>query len=154
MIKYKKILLVDDDIDDQLIFGEILCEMDDDSLLVCAENGLEMVALLDRTKEEELPDMIILDQNMPKMTGKESLIFLKENPRYQAIPTIIYSTFQVEDFYHECLLLGAQDVVPKPDSLQAYREMIEQFLATRSHPLFHPPDTHRKNINAFGSRYK
>ena len=131
MIKYKKILLVDDDIDDRLIFGEILREMDDDSLLVCAENGLEMIALLDRTKEEELPGMIILDQNMPKMTGRESLIFLKESPRYQAIPTIIYSTYQVKDFYRECLILGARDVVAKPDSLQAYREMIEQFLTTR-----------------------
>ena len=130
MIKYKKILLVDDDIDDRLIFEEILREMDDDSLLVYAENGLEMVALLDKTKEEDLPDMIILDQNMPKMTGKESLVFLKESRRYQAIPTIIYSTYQVEDFYRECLLLGAQDVVAKPDSLQAYREMMEQFLTT------------------------
>ena len=131
MIKYKKILLVDDDIDDRLIFEEILREMNDDSLVVYAENGLEMVSLLDKTKEEELPDMIILDQNMPKMTGKESLVFLKESPRYKTIPTIIYSTYQVKDFYRECLILGARDVVAKPDSLRAYREMIEQFLTTR-----------------------
>ena len=131
MIKYKKILLVDDDIDDRLIFEEILREMNDDSLVVYAENGLEMVSLLDKTKEEELPDMIILDQNMPKMTGKESLVFKKESPRYKTIPTIIYSTYQVKDFYRECLILGARDVVAKPDSLQAYREMIEQFLTTR-----------------------
>ena len=131
MIKYKKILLVDDDIDDRLIFEEILREMNDDSLVVYAENGLEMVSLLDTTKEEELPDMIILDQNMPKMTGKESLVFLKESPRYKTIPTIIYSTYQVKDFYRECLILGARDVVAKPDSLRAYREMIEQFLTTR-----------------------
>ena len=50
MIKYKKILLVDDDIDDRLIFEEILREMNDDSLVVYAENGLEMVSLLDKTK--------------------------------------------------------------------------------------------------------
>ncbi len=87
MIKYKKILLVDDDTDDRLIFEEILREMDDDFL-----------------------NMIILDQNMPKMTGRESLVFLKESPRYQAIPAIIYSTYQGKDFY---------------------REMIEQFLVTR-----------------------
>ena len=128
MIKYKKILLVDDDIDDRLIFEEILREMDDDSLLVHAENGFEMVALLEKTKEEDLPDMIILDQNMPKMTGKESLIFLKESMRYRHIPTIIYSTYQVKDFFRECLELGAQDVVAKPDTMQAYREMIEHFL--------------------------
>lgn len=128
MLKYKKILLVDDDADDRQIFGEILDEIDPDTLVETAENGLEMVAILDKMKDDELPEMIILDQNMPKMTGKDSLIFLKDSPRYRHIPTIVYSTYQVKDFYQECLELGAQDVVAKPDTMQAYREMIEQFL--------------------------
>jgi CheY-like chemotaxis protein len=128
MLKYKKILLVDDDADDRQIFNEILHDVDPEAELVTAENGIDMVALLDKIPDEELPDMIIIDQNMPKMTGKESLIFLKDNPRYQHIPAIVYSTYQVKDFYRECLELGAQDVVAKPDTMQAYREMIEQFL--------------------------
>jgi CheY-like chemotaxis protein len=130
MLKYKKILLVDDDADDRQIFEELVLEMDRETIVVYAENGLEMVALLDKTGDNDLPDMIILDQNMPKMTGKESLIFLKESPRYKTIPTIVYSTYQIKDFYQECLVLGAQDVVAKPDTIQAYREMIEQFLVT------------------------
>lgn len=130
MLKYKKILLVDDDADDRQIFEELVLEMDPETLVVSAENGLEMVALLDKADDNDLPDMIILDQNMPKMTGKESLIFLKESPRYKTIPTIVYSTYQIKDFYQECLALGAQDVVAKPDTIQAYREMIEQFLVT------------------------
>jgi len=128
MLKYKKIVLVDDDADDRQIFEEVLREIDDEAGVVAAENGLEMVALLDKMPDDELPDMIILDQNMPKMTGKESLIFLKESPRYRNISTIVYSTYQVRDFYEECLELGAQDVVAKPDTMMAYREMIEQFL--------------------------
>lgn len=130
MLKYKKILLVDDDADDRQIFEELVLEMDRETIVVCAENGLEMVALLDKADDNDLPDMIILDQNMPKMTGKESLIFLKESPRYKTISTIVYSTYQIKDFYQECLALGAQDVVAKPDTIQAYREMIEQFLVT------------------------
>jgi len=128
MLKYKKIILVDDDADDRQIFEEILLEIDPEAEIVTAENGLEMVAQLDKMSDDDLPDMIILDQNMPKMTGKESLIFLKESPRYRHISTIVYSTYQVKDFYQECLELGAQDVVAKPDTLQAYRELIEQFL--------------------------
>ena len=131
MLKYKKILLVDDDADDRQIFEELLLEIDPETIIDNAENGLEMVALLNKTRNDDLPGMIILDQNMPKMTGKESLIFLKENPRYKTIPTIVYSTHQVNDFYRECLDLGAQDVVVKPDTMQAYREMIEQFLVTQ-----------------------
>jgi len=128
MLKYKKIVLVDDDADDRQIFEEVLQGIDPEVVVVTAENGLEMVALLDKMTDDDLPDMIILDQNMPKMTGKESLIFLKESERYRNISTIVYSTYQVRDFYQECLELGAQDVVAKPDTLQAYREMIEQFL--------------------------
>ena len=128
MLKYKKILLVDDDEDDRQIFTEIVGDVDPDALVEYAENGLDMIALLNKMPDDELPEMIILDQNMPRMTGKESLIFLKESPRYQQIPTIVYSTYQVRDFYQECLELGAQDVVAKPDTMQAYREMIEQFL--------------------------
>ena len=128
MLKYKKILLVDDDEDDRQIFTEIVCDVDTEAIVEYAENGLEMIAQLDKMPDDELPDMIILDQNMPRMTGKESLIFLKESPRFQQIPTIVYSTYQVKDFYQECLELGAQDVVAKPDTMQAYREMVEQFL--------------------------
>ncbi|WP_431214258.1 response regulator [Puia sp. P3] len=130
MLKYKKILLVDDDADDRQIFEELLHELDPDSIINNAENGLEMVAILNNAADDDLPGLIILDQNMPRMTGKESLLFLKAQPRYKNIPTIVYSTYQVRDFYKECLELGAQDVVAKPDTMQAYREMIEQFLVT------------------------
>ncbi len=131
MLKYKRILLVDDDADDRQIFEELLHDLDPGTVLDSAENGLEMISLLNSTDDDDLPGMIILDQIMPKMTGKESLIFLKENPRYKTIPTIIYSTHKVKDFYRECLTLGAQDVVDKPDTMQAYRDMIEQFLVTQ-----------------------
>jgi CheY-like chemotaxis protein len=131
MLKYKKILLVDDDEDDRHIFREIVREVDAYATLDFAENGLDMIALLSKMSDTDLPGMIILDQNMPRMTGKESLIYLKENDRYKHIPTIVYSTYQVKDFYQECLQLGAEDVVAKPDTMQAYREMIEQFLVAQ-----------------------
>jgi CheY-like chemotaxis protein len=131
MLKYKKILLVDDDEDDRQIFREIVWEVDPYAALDFAENGLDMIALLSKMSDTDLPGMIILDQNMPRMTGKESLIYLKENDRYKHIPTIVYSTYQVKDFYQECLQLGAEDVVAKPDTMQAYREMIEQFLVAQ-----------------------
>jgi CheY-like chemotaxis protein len=133
---YKKILLVDDDIDDRLIFADLLSATDPNAQLTFAENGLEMVDLLEKAASPDLPDIIILDQNMPKMTGKESLIFLKENQRYCRIPTFIYSTHPVLDFYRECLGLGAEDVLAKPDTLQAYRKMIGRFLLHPAHP--HP----------------
>ena len=146
-MKTKKILLVDDDIDDRLIFAELLKASDPDTVLTFAENGLEMVDSLEKTTDADLPDMIILDQNMPRMTGKESLIYLKGNTRYRHIPTFIYSTYQVKDFYSECLQLGAQDVVAKPDTMQDYSAMIDRF-------LLHPPHPHPDRIQPLRSRDK
>ena len=128
MTKYKNILLVDDDIDDRMLFEQILGEMDPDITLQVAENGSEMVSLLDRSPDAALPELIILDQNMPKMTGKESLIYLKDSDRYRKIPVILYSTYQMKDFFLECRQLGVLDVVSKPDTIQSYREMIGQLI--------------------------
>lgn len=128
MAAYKKILLVDDDIDDRLIFEQILHKTDPSIVLDFAENGSEMISLLDQLPDEDLPELIILDQNMPIMSGKESLVFLKQSPRYNNTPVILYSTYQIRDFFLECRDMGALDVVPKPDTFQSYQEMIEQFL--------------------------
>ena len=127
-MKYSNILLVDDDLDDRMLFEQIVGETNPDVHVHTAENGLEMVAWLDKCTGQDLPDLVILDQNMPKMTGRESLIFLKESPRYKKIPVILYSTFQVRDFYLSCRELGALDVIDKPDTIQAYRDMISQIL--------------------------
>jgi len=123
-MKYGNILLVDDDLDDRMLFEQILRETDPAIRLHCAENGLEMAAWLDQCSTPDLPDLVILDQHMPKMTGRESLVFLKESARYKDIPVIVYSTYPVKDFYLSCRELGALDVVSKPDNIQAYRNMI------------------------------
>ncbi|MDO6435013.1 response regulator [Flavitalea sp. BT771] len=127
-MKYTNILLVDDDMDDRMLFQQTLEEIDPAIRVHDVENGLDMVDWLNNCSDNDLPDLVILDQIMPKMTGKESLIFLKETPRYKYIPVILYSTFQMKDFLHSCRELGALDVVAKPDTIQAYRNMIEQFI--------------------------
>ena len=83
-MKYKNILLVDDDLDDRMLFEQTLGEMGPGMQMHGVENGLEMVAWLDQCADSDLPDLIILDQNLPKMTGKESLVFLKDSPRYKS----------------------------------------------------------------------
>ncbi|HVU57570.1 MAG TPA: response regulator [Puia sp.] len=136
-MKYKNILLVDDDLDDRMLFEQTLSEMGPGMRMYGVENGLEMMAWLDQCADSDLPDLIILDQNMPKMTGKESLVFLKDSPRYKYIPVIIYSTYQVKDFFLSCRELGALDVVSKPDTIQSYRDMIGNFIASKETPT--PP---------------
>src|SRR5687768_3205781 len=107
MIKHF-ILLAEDDQDDRIIFSEAFQELNTaDIRLEAVEDGIDVVNLLkDISKEEELPHLFILDQNMPKMTGKATLSYLKAHDRYRNIPVIIYSTYPDSTLVNEFINLG------------------------------------------------
>ena len=75
----KKVLIAEDDEDDKNILCYFLQNREDIILMPIVENGVELIESLDRiTDENDLPDMIILDQNMPKRNGLQTLRMLKE----------------------------------------------------------------------------
>jgi len=125
----KRILLADDDSDDKAIFLEAISELGKETFLVStAENGHEAIEMLHNIiPGDELPALVILDQNMPRMTGKETLAQLKQLPRFKHIPVIIYSTYNNNKFIEECRELGAAAIISKPDSYDDYKKMIQLF---------------------------
>ena len=129
MIKYKKILLADDDQDDRMLFEIAYKDRSDIILLPSAHNGAEVVKKLDACIDTtEFPDLIILDQNMPQMTGKQTLAFLKSSPRYSKIPVCICSTYADHQLTVDCLKLGAYKVSSKPITSEEYQKMMNDFL--------------------------
>ncbi len=126
----KKVVLAEDDFDDRVIFREAFLEIGDDSItLETVEDGLEVINALKCVKnDEDLPHLFILDQNMPKMTGKATLAYLKSNQRYSHIPVIIYSTYPDEYLIKEFTTLGADLVVSKPDSYDGFKKMVHNLI--------------------------
>jgi CheY-like chemotaxis protein len=125
-----KILLADDDLDDRWFFEDFLRDRRDIILLPAATSGTEVIQYLDSlTSEEELPDVIILDQNMPGLSGKETLAFLRSRNRYNQIPVLIYSTYTGQKLIDECTELGAASVMLKPSSPEEYNGMIDRILS-------------------------
>lgn len=126
----KRILLADDDADDRLLFEEVFKDLPRDQYeLVTVGNGEEVISFLDSASEgSRLPDLIILDQNMPLKSGKDTVIQLKASSKYNQIPVIIYSTYNDKSFIRECAGLGVLSVVAKPDSYEGYIQMINNFL--------------------------
>lgn len=126
----RKILLADDDGDDRLIFTQVFDLLGEkDAALNIVENGLEVIEFLNSIPEGgHLPDLIILDHNMPKMNGKQALHYLKNSDRYKGINVIIYSTYNDAHFIEECGRLGAASIVVKPSSYDEYVNMVRQFL--------------------------
>jgi CheY-like chemotaxis protein len=129
-MKEKIILLAEDDQDDRIIFLEAFEELDIENVrLHTVEDGIDVInCLKDTPNEDDLPDLFILDQNMPKMTGKATLAYLKANDRYKKIPVIIYSTYPDSSLVNEFVNLGAEQVIAKPDSYNGFKEMVHTFI--------------------------
>lgn len=95
-----------------------------------AENGVEAMALLEAGHANgALPDVIVLDLNMPKLNGTQTLQLLKNDNRFKSIPVVIYSTSLNPIEKEKCLLLGAQDYITKPISFTESTETAKKFLA-------------------------
>src|SRR5687767_8054066 len=97
----KKILVAEDDADDQQFFYDFLEIRNDIVLLPIAENGVALMTQMEELEAEQLPHMIILDHNMPKRNGLQTLKLLKEDQRFRHIPVIIYSTYIDEALIHK-----------------------------------------------------
>jgi CheY-like chemotaxis protein len=111
------ILLADDDKDDRILLREALNELNADIKLLTAEHGKACLELL--SELTILPDMILLDINMPIKNGKETLVELKRNPDYSelsTIPIIMYSTSANQTDIEDCYNIGANLYIIKPNN--------------------------------------
>lgn len=125
----KKILLAEDDPDDRDIMMGILSEREDIDVIRSVSTGVELIAFLEYlSQDQQLPDLIILDHNMPRMTGKETLKLLKASNRYKSIPVVVFTTDSSTVFVRECMSIGASLVETKPESLEQYETLMTKFI--------------------------
>lgn len=125
----KKILLAEDDPDDRDLVLEILSGREDIYLMRQVSTGVELITYLEYlSQDDQLPDLIILDQNMPRMNGKETLRLLRGSSRYASIPVVVFTTDSANSFAMECMRLGATKVATKPDNVKEFQEMVLNFL--------------------------
>ncbi len=78
----------------------------------------------------ELPDLVILDVNMPKLSGFEVLGFLRRRPETAGIKVIMLTTAAQKDDLKHGLDLGCDDYVTKPFEPKLLRETVEAVLAS------------------------
>src|SRR5690349_1637708 len=113
MTQPRSFLLVDDDIDDIIIFQETLRKVDDKVQLFYVHDGKDAIDFLDESKGH-LPSLIFLDINMPRMDGKECLRNLKQNDRLKHIPVLMYTTSSQSTDIEETMMTGAMAFITKP----------------------------------------
>jgi len=95
------------------------------------ENGVQVIDHLNGISEDTfLPDLIVLDLNMPILSGMETLTRLKSSTRFKDIPVIIHSTSMYELEKERCLKIGAADFIKKPvsfDQMVSTARLLQQY---------------------------
>jgi len=91
-----------------------------------ARDGVEATDYLHRVQTEtaDLPDLVLLDLNLPRKNGREVLAEIKASPGLQPIPIFVLSSSDAEDDMREVYALNACCFMTKPSSLPGYVEMV------------------------------
>lgn len=98
-MKIVHILLVEDNEGDILLTKEALAESRINNRLSVVRDGAAAIDFLQNTarqNKQELPDLILLDVNLPKKNGHEVLSFIKNDESFKHIPVIILTTSSSE----------------------------------------------------------
>lgn len=124
----KYILYAEDDMDDRLMFQNLLQQISPDLGSVVVDNGLRAVEYLGAIREDaSYPCFILLDVNMPVMDGFAALKIIKANAAWSNLPVIMYTTSNYIADFKDAKLYGAKKIITKPFSMDDIRKVISDF---------------------------
>lgn len=122
------ILLVDDDPDDIELLDEAFASCAPAPEIHTAHSGKQALDILMNWPGARLPDLIILDYNMPDMTGAEVLGVLKHNRRFSDTVKVVWSTSDATHYEQNCKENGATHFFKKPDRIEAIQSLAATLL--------------------------
>lgn len=114
------VLIADDDPDDCLLMTEAFSERYPECRMQFAQDGVQLMHILNN----EEPDLILLDLNMPLMDGRKALQEIKGSPRLRRIPTIVMTTSDDEEDIRFCYDAGANSYIVKPSSYSGLLDIV------------------------------
>lgn len=118
-----RMLLIEDNKGDVILTTRAFSESPTPCEISAVSNGEEALAMLLRQgkyADRLLPDIIMLDLNLPQMNGLEVLKAIKENPEIRHIPTIILSSSLADKDVIACYGMHANAYVSKPSSFDEF----------------------------------
>ncbi|WP_299683209.1 response regulator [uncultured Dokdonia sp.] len=121
------VLLIEDDTIEIMKLNRTISSLNLNHNIIEANNGEEALSIL--KEGNSLPDIILLDLNMPKINGIEFLKILKNDPNLKYLPTIVLTTSNNRKDLLECYKIGIAGYVLKPLKYDDYVSKIEKLLA-------------------------
>ena len=129
-----KILLIDDDSDDRLLFREAVQEISPDLVCVTEQDGRKALADLNNNSVD-LPDVVFVDINMPYLDGWGCLDRIKSAEITKAIPVIMFSTSSAEKDVARATHSGAVSLLTKPDNFVELKTILHIIITTLNNKL-------------------
>jgi CheY-like chemotaxis protein len=122
--KPQKLILVAEDDEDMCCMIALCLEHACGFRCIKVSDGEEAVRMAVR----ELPDLILMDAHMPKMTGYAACRKLKQMEATKGIPVVFISGKAQEHEIHQGLRLGAVEYIPKPFNFERLAQRLEEIL--------------------------
>lgn len=127
MFAENHILIADDDEDDFFLVKSALEDNGFEGKISFVENGIELLDFL-KKNTEKLPDLVLLDLNMPKKDGREVLIELRQVSELAVIPVIVFTTSKAPEDIKTCYTNGANCYISKPSSFDELVVLLDKIL--------------------------
>lgn len=122
-----EILLVEDNPGDVRLTRETLKDARILNNLHVAEDGIQALAYLRREGPHAgavRPDLVLLDLNLPRMSGREVLAEIKGDPRLRSIPVVVLTTSKAEEDIIKSYDLHANCYISKPVEFDGFVEVV------------------------------
>lgn len=119
------ILIAEDDPDDRLLLEDAFQEACPSCRLDFVSNGVELLDYLQAPSLQQLPDLLLLDLNMPLKDGRQALKELRSSPVFRGLPIVIMTTSNSDDDRQACLAAGANDYLVKPNRFWALLTLVK-----------------------------
>jgi len=121
------ILLVEDDRIETMKFDRVTANLDIDLSIQYADNGEKAMSMLEDA-DGTLPDLILLDLNMPLFNGKEFLAYIKATDHLKYIPVVILTTSENTKDLKACYDIGIAGYIVKPLAYESYEVAIQRIV--------------------------
>ena len=125
-----EVLLIEDNPGDVRLLEEAFRELHADIRMLVAKDGAEGLEMINKALDGRPPDLILLDLNLPKVSGHDLLAHIKNNPETRRIPVIILTSSRAETDVRKAYDSHANAYLRKPstlDDLIAAAEQIKNF---------------------------
>lgn len=121
----KTILLVEDNADDELLTVRALKKNNIGNALVVARTGEEAIELLLGAAARVLPQLVLLDLNLPRLNGLEVLKRLRAHERTRLLPVVVLTSSREDRDLIDSYSLGANAYVRKPVDFADFTEAVK-----------------------------